>query len=128
MITKERIKYLEKQGYRIVGNHSAIKTCHYCKAAIKGKDVCYKNTFYNIASWRCIQATVTLDLCNLRCRWCWRDINHGTSSGSMFTDEPQDICKINKWKIIDEKQESRVVLIMKEDSDERYLKEEIIEA
>ena len=91
MITEERRNYLAKQGYRLVGNHSAIKTCHYCSAAVKGNDVCYKNTFYNIASWRCIQATVTLDLCNLRCRWCWRDINYGTSSGSMFTDEPQDI-------------------------------------
>ena len=91
MITEERRNYLKKQGYRLVGNHSAIKTCHYCSAAVKGNDVCYKNTFYNIASWRCIQATVTLDLCNLRCRWCWRDINYGTSSGSMFTDEPQDI-------------------------------------
>ena len=91
MITDERKKFLEKQGYRIVGNHSAIKTCHYCSTAMKGNDVCYKNTFYNIASWRCIQATVTLDLCNLRCRWCWRDINYGTTNGTMFTDKPQDI-------------------------------------
>ena len=91
MITDERKKFLEKQGYRIVGNHSAIKTCPYCSTAMKGNDVCYKNTFYNIASWRCIQATVTLDLCNLRCRWCWRDINYGTTNGTMFTDKPEDI-------------------------------------
>ena len=35
-------KDLEKQGYRIVGNHSAIKVCHWTKRAIRGEDVCYK--------------------------------------------------------------------------------------
>ena len=47
---KDRKRYNE--GYRLVGNHSAVKICAYCKKAIRGQDVCYKNTFYGIESWR----------------------------------------------------------------------------
>ncbi len=90
-LLEARRKVLESQGYRLVGNHSAIKTCHYCSAAIKGKNVCYKNTFYGISSWRCIQATVTLDFCNLRCQWCWRDISYTFPKQNQFNDNPQDI-------------------------------------
>ncbi len=90
-LLEARRKVLEKQGYRLVGNHSAIKTCNYCAAAIKGKNVCYKNTFYGISSWRCIQATVTLDFCNLRCQWCWRDISYTFPRQNQFSDPPQEI-------------------------------------
>lgn len=86
-----RKKALEQQGYRLVGNHSAIKTCHYCSASIKGRNVCYKNTFYGIRSWQCIQATVTLDFCNLRCQWCWRDISYTFPKSVAFNDDPKDI-------------------------------------
>ncbi len=86
----ERKSILEKQGYRLIGNHSALKTCQYCKTAIKGTDVCYKNKFYGINSWRCIQATVTLDVCSLRCQWCWRDIDYNAKKAS-FLDNPKDI-------------------------------------
>lgn len=83
---------LEKQGYKLIGNHSAIKLCHWCKSSIKGKMPCYKNTFYGIKSWQCIQASVTLDICNLRCGWCWRDIDYNPK-GVRFSDEPRDIVK-----------------------------------
>ena len=85
-----RRKILAKQGYRIVGNHSAIKLCNYCKSSLKDKIPCYKNTFYGINSWQCIQATVTLDVCNLRCRWCWRDIDYNPKNVK-FTDDPKEI-------------------------------------
>jgi|SRR3989344_2917226 len=87
-----RKNILEKQGYRIVGNHSAIKICHYCKTAIRGSDKCYKNRFYGIDSSRCIQTSLTLDVCNLRCEWCWRDINY-ISFSKIFSDEPEKILK-----------------------------------
>ena len=90
-LLEARKKVLEQQGYRLVGGHSAIKTCHYCSASIKGKNVCYKNTFYGIKSWRCIQATVTLDFCNLRCQWCWRDISYTFPKNAAFNDDPNDI-------------------------------------
>lgn len=84
--------YLEKQGYKLVGNHSAIKLCHWCKSSINSNGVCYKNTFYGINSWQCIQASVTLDICNLRCDWCWRDIDYNPK-GVRFTDDPGSIVK-----------------------------------
>ncbi len=83
---------LEKQGYKLVGNHSAIKICNWCKSSINNKLACYKNTFYGIKSWQCIQASVTLDICNLRCEWCWRDIDYNPKN-IRFTDEPRDIVK-----------------------------------
>lgn len=87
-----RRKILEKQGYQLVGGHSAIKLCHYCKNTLRGKIPCYKNTFYGIKSWQCIQATVTLDICNLKCQWCWRDIDYNPKH-IKFTDSPKDIVK-----------------------------------
>lgn len=86
----DRRKVLEKQGYRLVGNHSAIKICQYCKTAIRGDDVCYKKKFYNIDSARCIQASVTLDICNLKCYWCWRDISYNGCNHE-FNDKPSSI-------------------------------------
>jgi len=83
---------LEKQGYKLVGNHSAIKLCHWCRSSLNGKTACYKNTFYGINSWQCVQASVTLDICNMRCRWCWRDIDYNPKN-VRFTDDPQDIVK-----------------------------------
>lgn len=74
MISQERVKDLEKQGYRLVGNHSAIKVCLWTKKCIRDEDVCYKNTFYGIQSHRCVQMTPALPFCNQRCQWCWRDI------------------------------------------------------
>ncbi len=90
MITQERIKEMEKQGYRFVGNHSAIKTCLWCKKAVRGEDTCYKNTFYNIKSWRCIEASVSVDICNLRCQWCWRDIAYSKTVYDKL-DDPRQI-------------------------------------
>ncbi len=76
MISKSRKKDLEKQGYRLINDYSSIKVCLWCKKAIRGEDTCYKHKFYGIRSWRCIQASVTQDICDLRCMWCWRDVNN----------------------------------------------------
>lgn len=75
---KEIRKRLEKQGYRLIGKHSAIKTCLWCKESIRGKDSCYKNTFYGIQSWRCIQTSVSLFNCYNKCQFCWRDLSYTT--------------------------------------------------
>ena len=82
---------LEKQGYRIVGKHSAIKVCLWCKKAIKEEDVCYKNTFYNIKPWRCIQSSVSLNHCNLKCNFCWRDLRHTVNEEIKNPDKPKFI-------------------------------------
>lgn len=91
MLPKEKIKDLEKQGYRLIGNHSAVKVCLWTKKAIKAKDVCYKNTFYGINSHRCVQMTPSLNFCNQRCFWCWRDIEFTKSKWEGKIDEPKFI-------------------------------------
>ena len=91
MISPEKRKDLEKQGYRIVGSHSAIKVCLWTKRAIRCEDVCYKNTFYGIKSWRCVQMTPALPFCTLRCDWCWRDIGFTKKEWHGKIDNPSDI-------------------------------------
>ena len=76
MITNEKQKDLYKQGYRLVGHHSAIKVCAWTKKCIRDEDVCYKNTFYGINTHRCVQMTPALQVCTHRCEWCWRDIKN----------------------------------------------------
>lgn len=86
-----RRKSLEKQGYRIVGNHSAIKVCLWTKKAIRGQDTCYKQKFYGIQSWRCVQMSCALNTCCHRCVWCWRDIGWTTPKWQGKSDEPAEI-------------------------------------
>ncbi len=128
-----RRKFLQKQGYRIIGNHSAIKLCHYCKSSLKDNSSCYKNKFYGIDSWRCIQASVTLDVCNLRCQWCWRDIDYNPKK-IKFLDNTKDIVegfikeqkkaligyfgynKVNKEKLLESMKPKHVALSLTGDA------------
>lgn len=91
MISDEKKLSLEKQGYRLVGNHSAIKVCMWTKRAIKCQDVCYKNTFYGIQTEKCVQMTPALPVCNQRCQWCWRDINWTKPEWDGPIDDPKSI-------------------------------------
>ncbi|MFH1209384.1 MAG: 4-demethylwyosine synthase TYW1 [archaeon] len=90
MISSERKKELEKQGYRIVGNHSAVKICTWTKKSLLDKDVCYKQTFYNIKSHQCCQMTPSLYCCN-KCLICWRDTSQFNKNFLTEVDEPIDI-------------------------------------
>ena len=76
----ERKEVLERQGYRIVGNHSGVKLCHWTKASLTKGVGCYKQTFYGIESHRCLQMTPTVDACNLGCMFCWRTQEWGADS------------------------------------------------
>jgi tRNA wybutosine-synthesizing protein 1 len=82
-----------KQGYRLVGDHghSAVKLCHWTKSAAKGGMACYKNSFYGIASHRCVQMTPSLPSCNYACDFCWRDHfgNQPTLDGFELDDPAQ---------------------------------------
>jgi len=72
-IPKELINKMKKQGYHFIGKHSATKICGYAANGLRGGHLCYKNAFYGIQSWRCIQATPAIG-CNLACSFCWRII------------------------------------------------------
>lgn len=63
---------LEKQHYRVVGKHSAVKTCGWTKNLLRGRGGCYKLKFYGIQSHKCMQMTTSISCAN-RCSFCWRD-------------------------------------------------------
>jgi tRNA wybutosine-synthesizing protein 1 len=91
MLTEQKRQELENQGYRIVGNHSAIKICGWTKNSLRNRGMCYKNTFYGIQTWRCVQMTPSLQFCNFRCWHCWRDIASAAKEWSGPIDDPKDI-------------------------------------
>ncbi len=80
---------LEKQGHRIVGEHSAVKVCHWTKERLVRGRECYKAKFYGIESHRCLQMTPSVAWCQHRCIFCWRPIEHTLGSEFDFeADEP----------------------------------------
>jgi tRNA wybutosine-synthesizing protein 1 len=84
---KQKQEVLERQGYRIVGEHSGVKLCHWTKASLTKGVGCYKQTFYGIESHRCLQMTPTVDACNLACQFCWRTQEWGSDS-LVLADDP----------------------------------------
>ncbi len=72
----EAKQLLEKQGYRMVGNHSAVKVCHWTKERLLRGRSCYKSQFYGIASHRCVQMTPSVSWCQHSCVFCWRPVEH----------------------------------------------------
>ena len=62
---------LEKAGYAIY-NHSAVEICHWTKKSLKDEGDCYKNKFYGIDTWGCMQITQAVIWCPNRCIYCWR--------------------------------------------------------
>ena len=70
-ITEEQRKDLEKQQYRFVGHHSAVKICGWTKNHIMNRGICYKYAFYGIRSHQCLQMTTSM-FCASRCVFCWR--------------------------------------------------------
>ncbi len=71
MVTKLQRKALTKEGYRIIGTHSAVKLCRWTKNQMRGRGGCYKHTFYGITSYQCMEATPSLACAN-KCVFCWR--------------------------------------------------------
>ena len=86
----DQAKDLYKQGYRLVGNHSAIKVCGWTKKSLRNEGVCYKEKFYDTKCHRCIQMTPSF-VCSNRCIWCWRDIDFTKPKWSGKVDDPKFI-------------------------------------
>jgi tRNA wybutosine-synthesizing protein 1 len=89
MISEKKAWDLYKQGYRLVGNHSAIKVCMWTKKALTGEDFCYKQKFYDTITHRCVQMTPALSTCGHRCVWCWRDIDFTKAKWAGKEDDPK---------------------------------------
>src|SRR3989344_8123418 len=91
MLTPEAKLELESQAYRIVGSHSAVKTCYWTKKMVKGGGGCYKLTFYCIMSNQCMQMTTSMSCAN-RCTFCWRGYKAPVSKEWKWdVDDPQMI-------------------------------------
>lgn len=71
MATKLQRKALSKEGYKLIGSHSAVKLCRWTKHQLRGRGGCYKHTFYGINSYQCMEATPSLACAN-KCVFCWR--------------------------------------------------------
>jgi len=65
-------KILRKQGYAIVGKHSAVKLCHWLRESLLHNRPCYKQTFYGINTHRCLQMSPAVNNCTQNCLFCWR--------------------------------------------------------
>ncbi len=77
MIPKEIRQLLEKQRYAIVGEHSAVKLCHWTKKSLRNEGVCWKEKFYGIKSHLCCQMSPAVIWCENKCIHCWRPLELG---------------------------------------------------
>jgi len=83
-------KLMEKQGYRFVGEHGAVKICEWTKKSLIDKGCCYKEKFYGIKSHRCCQISPWI-LCQNKCVHCWRPIEFDIekSLNNKIDDSPE---------------------------------------
>ena len=91
MVTPSQAKALQKEGYQLIGTHSAVKLCRWTKHQLRGRGGCYKHTFYGITSYQCMEATPSLACAN-KCVFCWR--HHKNPVGKEWrwtTDAPERI-------------------------------------
>ncbi|MHC1709461.1 MAG: 4-demethylwyosine synthase TYW1 [Methanomassiliicoccales archaeon] len=63
---------LQKQQYRLCGDHAGVKLCHWMKQSLLKGRTCYKQDFYGIRSHRCLQMTPAVNDCTHNCLFCWR--------------------------------------------------------
>ncbi|KAL7520206.1 hypothetical protein ACHAWX_006838 [Stephanocyclus meneghinianus] len=93
MVTKKQAKALKKEGYKLIGTHSAVKLCRWTKHQLRGRGGCYKHTHYGITSYQCMEATPSLACAN-KCVFCWR--HHKNPVGREWrwkTDDPKMIVR-----------------------------------
>jgi len=91
MVTVKQAAALKKEGYKIIGTHSAVKLCRWTKHQLRGRGGCYKHTFYGITSYQCMETTPSLACAN-KCVFCWR--HHKNPVGREWrwkTDDPYEI-------------------------------------
>jgi tRNA wybutosine-synthesizing protein 1 len=88
---KEFKRLLERQHYRIIGNHSGVKVCHWMRQKLLHGRPCYKETFYGIESHRCLQMTPTIDKCTQNCLFCWRVKGFSNINSTYNFDDPEMI-------------------------------------
>ncbi|MGQ9479181.1 MAG: 4-demethylwyosine synthase TYW1 [Thermoproteota archaeon] len=102
---------LEKQQYRIVGRHSAVKICFWTRRRLTRGMACYKELWYgNVQSHRCMQMTPFIG-CNYRCTYCWR-IHSGDRHGYVWQEYPVEVDFDEPSYIVDEAIRLRRLLLI----------------
>jgi tRNA wybutosine-synthesizing protein 1 len=91
MINTDLRGVLEKQKYRLIGRHSAIKLCTWTKKSLRDQGVCYKQQFYGIECHRCLQMTPAVSWCTHKCLFCWRNVEQTLGTELPGVDEPSEI-------------------------------------
>jgi tRNA wybutosine-synthesizing protein 1 len=96
LLPVEFTNILRKQKYQLVGRHSAVKKCRWLHKSLTSGEACYKNKFYGIKSWRCLQMTPTIAYCTMRCLFCWRvqssDVNIDLNETALREwDDPETV-------------------------------------
>lgn len=91
MIDSNLTRLLERQHYKVVGGHSAVKLCHWTKKSILDEGYCYKQKFYGIESHRCLQMTPAVAWCTHKCVFCWRFTEYTLGTKLDEYDEPDEI-------------------------------------
>ncbi|GFE55349.1 tRNA wybutosine-synthesizing 1 homolog [Babesia ovis] len=93
MVSEVQRQSLIKQGYRLIGDHSAIKLCRWTKARVRGHGGCYKHTFYGIKSNQCMEMTPSLACAN-KCVFCWRHHTNPVATRWKWpSDDPEFLAK-----------------------------------
>jgi tRNA wybutosine-synthesizing protein 1 len=87
---EELRKIFQRQHYKIVGNHSGVKLCHWLRQKLFYGRICYKELFYGISTHRCLQFTPTITQCTQNCLYCWRYQKFTTPTFTR-TDNPEVI-------------------------------------
>jgi tRNA wybutosine-synthesizing protein 1 len=91
MVTPSQAVALKKEGYKLIGTHSAVKLCRWTKHQLRGRGGCYKHTFYGITSYQCMEATPSLACAN-KCVFCWRHHKNPVAKEWKWkTDDPHYI-------------------------------------
>lgn len=87
-MNQELRRLLTRQHYAVVGEHSAVKLCHWLKESLLAGRSCYKQEFYGISSHRCLQMSPAVNACTHMCLFCWR-IQTFTEQGIEAPDDPE---------------------------------------
>lgn len=89
MLTSKHRAQLTKEGYKIIGSHSAVKLCRWTKHQLRGRGGCYKHSFYGITSYQCMEATPSLACAN-KCVFCWRHHKNPVGTEWKWSMDPPD--------------------------------------
>jgi len=90
MLTTKHRGQLQKEGYKIIGSHSAVKLCRWTKHQLRGRGGCYKHSFYGITSYQCMEATPSLACAN-KCTFCWRHHKNPVATEWKWSMDPPDM-------------------------------------